>query len=381
VGQVRKRASSAGSRRVISLDLPWRTILRLLCVAALIWCWIQLTWVFLLMIATILLAVTLDPLVRRLEDYRVPRWVASSLVVGVLASVIVGFFVLTSTQLSMQASLVQARMAEALRMLRDRVPPSWIETLGLGTPETFFESYLGLSGATFVHGLTSALVIFVLATISTFYLLIEGRTTYVWLLAFVPAQRRRRVALTAAECQRVIFGYVSGNLATSAFAAAFVLITLTWLHVPAALLLALLAGICDFVPVLGFMVSGVPAVLLALTVSGPTAISVLALYGLYHVIENYFIAPYVYGDRLQLSNVAILLAFAAGLELAGVVGALIALPIAAAYPAVERIWLGEKLGRNVIEEHAIIEGRGQVLPESPGPIWSSVAGPHTRQPL
>jgi len=88
------------------------------------------------------------------------------------------------------------------------------------------------------------------------------------------------------------------------------------------------------------------------------ALAVVVLYGAYHAIENYFIAPWVYGDRLRLSNVAVVLAFAIGASLAGVVGALIALPIAAAYPAIERIWLRERLGDRVVKEHAAIDASG-----------------------
>jgi predicted PurR-regulated permease PerM len=109
-----------------------------------------------------------------------------------------------------------------------------------------------------------------------------------------------------------ILHYVAGNVATSVFAGTTVLIVLTILDVPAALLLALLAGVCDFVPVLGFIVSAVPAVLLALTVSPTTAVIVAAAYGGYHIAENYFIGPKVYGGQLRLSNLAVLLAFAIG---------------------------------------------------------------------
>jgi predicted PurR-regulated permease PerM len=84
---------------------------------------------------------------------------------------------------------------------------------------------------------------------------------------------------------------------------------------------------------------------------------VVALYITYHAVENYLIAPSVYGDRLRLSNVAVVLAFAVGAALAGVVGALIALPIAAAYPAIERIWLADRLESRVVDEHAAL---GQV---------------------
>jgi predicted PurR-regulated permease PerM len=133
---------------------------------------------------------------------------------------------------------------------------------------------------------------------------------------------------------------------------------LTILKVPAALLLAALAGICDFVPVLGFIVSAVPAVLLALTVSVTTALIVGAIYVAYHAVENYLIAPHVYGDRLRLSNLAVLLAFAVGAGLFGVIGALLALPIAAMYPCIEDIWLRDYLGRDAVNRHRRIERKG-----------------------
>jgi predicted PurR-regulated permease PerM len=206
-----------------------------------------------------------------------------------------------------------------------------------------------------VRGVTSAVIVFALAFILTLYLLIEGRRTYRWAIAFVPKARRAKVEETATAAKEVIFGFVAGNIATSIFATVFVLLALSIMKVPVALLLAVLAGICDFIPVLGFIVSSVPAVLLGFTVSAGTALAVAICYISYHFLENYVIGPRVYGDRLELSNVAVVLAFAVGAELAGVVGALIALPLAAVYPAIERIWLREKLGDDVVREHRAIE--------------------------
>jgi predicted PurR-regulated permease PerM len=134
-----------------------------------------------------------------------------------------------------------------------------------------------------------------------------------------------------------------------------VFIALMILKVPAALLLALLAGVFDFIPVLGFALSSIPAIVLAATVSATTAVLVVALYIAYHFIENYFIAPKVYGGELRLSNLAVLISFAVGAELAGVIGALLALPFAAAYPAVERIWLSEHLEPDTVEKHQTLE--------------------------
>jgi predicted PurR-regulated permease PerM len=132
---------------------------------------------------------------------------------------------------------------------------------------------------------------------------------------------------------------------------------LSLLHVPAALLLAILAGVFDFVPVLGFICSGVPAILVALGVSTSTALAVVGVYAAYHFAENYYIGPKVYGDRLRLSNLAVIIAFAVGAEIGGVGGALLALPVAALYPVIERVWLKDYLGREAVETHRRLAAR------------------------
>jgi predicted PurR-regulated permease PerM len=156
----------------------------------------------------------------------------------------------------------------------------------------------------------------------------------------------------------VIFGYVTGNAITSVLASASTLVLLSILKVPAALLLALIAGVADFIPVIGFPLSAVPAILLALTVSPNTALLVVAFYVAYHAVENYLLSPWAYGDRMKLSNLAVILAFVVGAQVAGVIGALIALPLAALYPPIERIWLRDQLGDEVIEEHQALEQEG-----------------------
>ena len=131
------------------------------------------------------------------------------------------------------------------------------------------------------------------------------------------------------RASRAIRHYVIGNIATSVFAAVVVFVALSLLHVPAALLLAVLAGVCDFVPVLGFIVSALPAILLALTVSTGTAIATAAVYLGYHLAENYAIGPLVCGGQLRLSNLVALLAFCGrGQSSAESWAPLLALPVA-----------------------------------------------------
>jgi len=122
-------------------------------------------------------------------------------------------------------------------------------------------------------------------------------------------------------------------------------------HVPAALLLACLAGLLDIMPILGFLIAAGVAFLVAFSVSVVTAFSVLGLYVVYHLLEAYVIMPKVYGKNLRLSTLTVLLALLAGSILAGVAGALIALPIVASYSVVEAIWLTPWLGEAVAEKH------------------------------
>ena len=91
---------------------------------------------------------------------------------------------------------------------------------------------------------------------------------------------------------------------------------------------------------LGILIAIVPAVLLALAVSPGTAVVVAIAYLVYHLAEAYFILPRVWGSKLKMSTLSVLLALLVGGKLQGIIGALLVLPLVAAYPIIERHWLG-----------------------------------------
>jgi predicted PurR-regulated permease PerM len=346
----------AESRRVI--DIAPAAIIKVIAAVVVIWLWLQLWQLLMIVLVAVVLAITLHPLVDRLEHRGIPCGVGATTVVLLLALLIVGFFWVTGASLSGQARTLGGRVNEVEREVIDWAPPWMTETLrknGAGVPDLSAVAGYAVNTGRLVLG---AIIVSALALILTIYLLIEGRQTYAWLVAYAPPAHRARVDITAREARRAILAYAIGNVATSVFAATFVLVSLSLLQVPAALLLAMLAGIFDFVPVLGFICSALPAVLLALSVSPAVAITVGALYIAYHALENYWIGPKVYGGRLRLSNLAVILAFAVGAEVGGIVGALLALPVAAMYPVVENVWLKEYLGREAVETHRRIERRG-----------------------
>lgn len=143
-----------------------------------------------------------------------------------------------------------------------------------------------------------------------------------------------------------------GQVITSVLCAAYAFGVLIALHVPSAALLAVLAGIFDVLPLIGFFLFAIPAVAMAFTVSPTTAALVAGLYAAYHLIENYFIVPKVYGDRLRISNLTVLIACLAGGLVGGVVGVILVLPMVASYPILERIWLQPYLERGTVQKHA-----------------------------
>jgi len=348
--------------RRLRVDITGRSILRILVAAALVWTWLRLwQWVLLFVIAAFI-TVGLDPIVGWLDARRVRRRYGSVLVVVTVAVLLVAFCSLAGAELLSQGKMLGERMDEVQQEITRRVPPDLRQLLpqpenGKAPDQSGgpFTEYAARLGRAVLNGVLSIAIALVL----TVYLLIDGRRTYEWLIAFAPASQRPRVRETAGAARDAVVGYVRGNVITSVIAGVTAYIFLRIVGVPAALLLAVLTALFDLIPVLGIFLTVIPMVLLALTVSTTAAIATIVFNAVYNVFENYYLAPKVYGKEMQLSSLAVILAFAVGAELAGVIGALIALPIAAVYPAVENIWLAERLAPEVARDHRRIEQTGE----------------------
>lgn len=342
----------AEARRTI--DISGLSIVRVIGAIVAVWLWLHLWHLLMLVVVAVVVAVGLEPLVEWLEGRRVPRGIAAIGLVLLMTLLAGGFFAIAGSALLAQARDLGGHVEEVRRSVLERIPAFAKTALEQGHSPLDTQTIAGYAfdaGRLAVDGT----IVAILALILTIYLLIEGRQTYVWLLAYAPPAYRDRVHFTAMEAREKIHGYVVGNVATSIFATATVFVALTLLHVPAALLLAVLAGLFDFVPVLGFICSAAPAILLAMSRSMTVVLAVVGVYAAYHLAENYYIGPKVYGGRLRLSNLAVIIAFAVGAEIGGIVGALLALPVAALYPVIERVWLREYLGRDAVETHRRME--------------------------
>jgi predicted PurR-regulated permease PerM len=320
------------------LRIPWTTLWKIIAAGVVVWLWLRLWRVVMLVLVAIIIAIGLAPVVRALERRRWPRWLAAGAVTLLVFGAVVGFLAVSWSSLSDQAHDLGGRLGQLEREVTQRLPPPLLDLIrqaGSKPDASTLAPYVQRLGRAAIGAVT----IVVLAFILVFYLLLEGSRAFGWVRHHVPTKHRARFDETAREAHEAAFGLVLGNLVTSACAGVYVFVVLTALGVPAALLLALLAFLFDFIPVLGFVLSVVPAIVMAATVSPALAIAMIPVYLFYDFLENYFIAPRVYGARLDLSKLAVLLAFVVGAELGGIVGALLALPIAAVLPTIERVWL------------------------------------------
>ena len=130
--------------------------------------------------------------------------------------------------------------------------------------------------------------------------------------------------------ETIVGGYIRGQLITSTLIAVFMFVVLFSFGVPNALALAVFGGLADVLPYVGALLTILPAFVAALGRGPGIAAIVLALMLVYEEFESRVLVPLVYGRALRLPSSVVLFALIAGGTLAGIVGALLALPVAAA---------------------------------------------------
>ena len=329
-------------RTVITrIELPRRTIVTIVLVVGVIWLAWQLWSLAVLLLIATLLAAAGDHFVQRMERCGWTRPQAVSILISIVAVVIAVLGLLVVPPLIVQGQRFAERLpgyVNSLNHLLDGFPEiqQWLQEnadQAAVEPSELFGGVLSI-GAGLVTGIANIFIVLALAA----YILLDGPRIFEWAISRLSPQLQARSWRVRTEVTRTVGGYVRGQSIVSTLFGLFALVTLSLAGVPEPLLLAVLGAMLDAIPQVGATLATIPAVLLALTVSPLTAIVVLALFVAYQGVENYLVVPRVFGATLQIPAIAILLAVLIGARLLGVVGALLALPIAAAIPAVVRAW-------------------------------------------
>jgi predicted PurR-regulated permease PerM len=304
------------------------------CALLLAWAVVVVGQVLVLLGLAFFLAVGLDPVVLAMYHRRIPRWAGVALVVVAVVAVVGGFLALAVPLVTEQASKLSGELPHYLRSIDQK-------NRTFGKLDAKFHIVGGLQkllhhGGSFQSavGLGKALLgfitSFVLVTVVAIYLLIDMPRVRRALYLLAPRSRRpRMVLLTDAILERV-GGYVLGNLLLSVIAG---VLTTGWalaFGIPYALLQGLLVGLLDLIPIIGSTVGGVIVSLVALTVSVPVAIATACFYIFYRFLEDYLLTPRIMRRTVEVPGLVTVIATVIGGALLGIIGALVAIPVAAA---------------------------------------------------
>lgn len=174
----------------------------------------------------------------------------------------------------------------------------------------------------------------VIATlVLTFYFVYDYDRLFKLFLSTFPYKEKAKLKGLIEEVAKVMGQYIRGNVIISCITFLVIFIGLSILHVPFALPLAFFAGIADLLPLVGSTLGAIPALLVAFSLSPIQGFSVLILHLAYQQIENAVISPAIYNKALNLYPSLGFLAVVVGASLFGIVGAFLALPVAASIPA------------------------------------------------
>jgi predicted PurR-regulated permease PerM len=289
-----------------------------------------------LMALALFIAIGLEPVVALLHRHRVPRWLAVLLVsLGALGA-LAGLLALAIPPLVDEVDKLVNEAPHYLETLNNRssflghlnhqyhIVSHVKKALSNGGASSIASGVLG--AGTLVVGAVTAVLLVVILTI---YFLADLPRVTKAMYRLAPHSRRARAGLLIDEMFARVGGYMLGNAITSVIAAVGTLIWLEIFSVPYPLLLSVFVGFMDLIPIVGSTVAGVVVSLVALTVSWPVALGTAAFYIVYRNLEDYLITPRVMNRTVKVSGLITIIAVLIGGALLGIIGALIAIPIAA----------------------------------------------------
>jgi predicted PurR-regulated permease PerM len=190
----------------------------------------------------------------------------------------------------------------------------------------------GLTGT--AVAITKGVITFIVATVTivfmTFFMLLEGPRWVERFFGLLRPESQPRWRAVGRDIYRTVGGYVTGNLLISVIAGVSTAVVLLIMGVPYSVALGLIVGILDLIPLAGATIAAIIVGLVAFIHSIPAGIVVVVFFILYQQIENHVLQPLVYGRTVQLSPLVVLISVLIGAELAGVLGALGAIPVAGA---------------------------------------------------
>ncbi|KUM88717.1 AI-2E family transporter [Streptomyces pseudovenezuelae] len=353
----RKKPASTASRPPVVLvprpdpaqAVPWGVRVaaeagwRLLILAGTVWVLMRVIssvqLVVFAFVVALLITALLQPTVARLMRHGVPRGPATALtaILGFVVIGLMGWFVTWQVMENIDdlSNQIQSGIDDLRNWLLkspfhvtdkqiNQIAKNLREAVGANTDQI---TSAGLEG---VQVVVEALTGILLTFFSTLFLLYDGRRIWEWTLKLVPAAARPAVAGAGPRAWRTLTAYVRGTVLVALIDAVFIGIGIYFLDVPMAVPLAVFIFLFSFIPLVGAVASGALAVLVALVTQGVfTAVMTLAVVLAVQQIEGHILQPFILGRAVRVHPLAVVLTVATGGMVAGIGGAVVAVPLVA----------------------------------------------------
>jgi putative heme transporter len=327
------RAVRRNANRTFKVELSLRTALIAVTTLASVWLFIHL-WPVVLVVAVALMVVgAVNPIVEWLQRHKLNRGLAIAIVFFSMLLVTAGLMALTVPRLVSQVTdlvhdLPNLQKNAANSLAASRLGASFAPSVrDAKWPELLMN--LAKAGLAYSPDVITGIGYCAVSLFLGLYLVVERDRLRGAAFSLVPRTHHVRLSRVLLNLEVIVGGYLRGQVITSLMAAVFTFAVLTVMHVPSAIAIAVFAGLGDVLPYVGTLIACGPAVLAALSHSTTSAIVVLILLAAYQEFESRVIVPQLYGKVLRLPAAVTMVSLLIGGKLLGIVGALLALPIAA----------------------------------------------------
>jgi putative heme transporter len=318
----------------------WRMLVIVAAAAVVLWLVGRLRLVLIPLAIALLLAALLTPAVRWLRrQAHFPRSLATATVLVGGLIVVAGTLTLVITQFVNGFPDLAAKSTDGIRQIQHwlKTGPLHLSNEQLGNTADAAQQWLDTHRDTLASGAlsTAGTVVEVLASgflvlFATFFFLRDGGRIWRFLVGLLPAAAREPMARAGERSWLTLVAYVKATVVVAFIDAVGIGLALLILRVPFALPLAALVFLSSFIPIVGATVSGAVAVLVALVTRGPlVALVVLIAVVLVQQLESHVLQPLIMGRAVAIHPLAVIVAIATGVVLAGIIGALVAVPVVA----------------------------------------------------
>ncbi|WP_285035725.1 AI-2E family transporter [Plantibacter sp. ME-Dv--P-095] len=359
----------------------WRILLVAAVVALLVFLVVQLRLIVIPLLIAVLVSALLKPVVDVLVRHRWPKGLAIALAMVGTLSVVSGLIFLAISQITSQFASVQARTMTAYGDFKAFLLASPLHVTEAQLNDFIAQAFdslqqdgqVLLSGALSIGSTLGHVATGVFLTLfCLLFMLIDGRTIWRWTVRVFPQRARPAVDSAGRAGWRTLGNYVRTQILVASIDAVGIGLGAFILGVPLAIPVAVLVFLGSFVPIVGAVVTGAVAVFLALVYNGPLiALLMLGVVLLVQQLEGHVLQPLIMGTAVKVHPLAVVLAVAGGTLVAGIPGALFAVPVVAVI--------------NVMV-HTIASGTwrtGGTAPPEPdadGAIWQTVPSPRRIRP-